>query len=120
MSEKRATERYEQIPIFSHLNEAEIGRLLRVTDEKNVAQGGIIFKPADPCDGLWVVLSGKVEIRRRGQNGEDTTVASLSNRSVFGEMALLADRPRSATAIVVDAARVLLVPKARFDELLEK
>jgi CRP-like cAMP-binding protein len=121
MSEKhRTTERYDQIPIFSHLNESEIGRLLRATEEVNAAVGTVLFKPGDACDGLYVVLSGKVEIRKADQNGAQVPIAALSNRSVFGEMALLADRPRAATAVVVEAARLTLVPKTRFDDLIEK
>ena len=56
--------------------------------------GAIIFGEGDPAAELFVVKSGTVEIRI-GSHLIDT----LGERSIFGEMALIDGRPRSATAI---------------------
>jgi CRP-like cAMP-binding protein len=114
----RPTERYDNVPIFSSLTESEIGRLLRTTDEVNAPAGTFLFKRGDPCDGFFIILSGKVEIRKPDQNGQESTIAFLSNRSVFGEMALIADRPRQASAVVIEPARLTRVRKDNFDRLL--
>lgn len=65
--------------------------------------GDVIFRQGDPADELFVVKSGKVEIRL-GNRVLDT----LDERSIFGEMALIDRSPRSATAVA--ATDVSLVP----------
>ena len=47
-----------------------------------------IFKPGDPCDGFYIILDGRVDIRIPSA-GNTTTIATLANRSVFGEMSFL-------------------------------
>jgi CRP/FNR family transcriptional regulator, cyclic AMP receptor protein len=65
--------------------------------------GEVIFKQGDPAEELFVIQSGKVEIRL-GNRLLDT----LSDNGIFGEMALIDASPRSAT--VVAATDVKLVP----------
>ncbi|MBI3723343.1 cyclic nucleotide-binding domain-containing protein [bacterium] len=117
----RNTERYEKVPIFGHLTQAEIGRVLRSTEELQVPAGTVIFKAGDTCDGFYILLSGRVEIRKPDQNGTEVPVAILSTRSVFGEMSLIVDRPdrkRSATAVATEPTHLNKVAKEAFDALL--
>ena len=65
--------------------------------------GEIIFREGDPAEELFVIKSGKVEIRL-GNRVLDT----LPELSIFGEMALIDSAPRSATAVA--ATDVALVP----------
>lgn len=67
--------------------------------------GETIFKEGDPAEELFVIQSGKVEIRL-GNRLLDT----LEEKAIFGEMALIDDTPRSATAVAV--TDVTLVPVA--------
>jgi CRP-like cAMP-binding protein len=114
----RKTERYERVPIFAMLSPVETTRLLQSTEEVVAEPGTVLFRRGDPCDGFYIVLAGKIEVRKPGVNGEDVPVAVLSTRSIFGEMSLLADRPRSATAVVVEQARLARMPKKSFDDLI--
>jgi CRP/FNR family cyclic AMP-dependent transcriptional regulator len=65
--------------------------------------GEIIFAEGDPAQELFIVKSGKVEIRL-GNRLLDT----LSDNAIFGEMALIDTAPRSATAVA--ASDVMIVP----------
>lgn len=60
--------------------------------------GAIIFREGDPAEELYVIKSGKIEIRL-GNRVLDT----LPERSIFGEMALIDASPRSATAVALTA-----------------
>jgi CRP/FNR family cyclic AMP-dependent transcriptional regulator len=64
--------------------------------------GEIIFRQGDPAEELYIVKSGKVEIRL-GNRLLDT----LPELSIFGEMALIDHRPRSATAVAATDATVV-------------
>ena len=65
--------------------------------------GEIIFKQGDAASEFYVIQSGKVDIRLGNR-----LLGTLSDRDIFGEMALIDAAPRSATAIA--AADVKLVP----------
>jgi len=65
--------------------------------------GETIFKEGDPATELYVIQSGRVEIRLGNR-----LLNTLSERHIFGEMALIDAAPRSATAIA--ATDVTLVP----------
>jgi CRP/FNR family cyclic AMP-dependent transcriptional regulator len=58
--------------------------------------GDVIFREGDPARELLVIKSGTVEIRIR-----NSLIDTLGERSIFGEMALIDSRPRSATAVAL-------------------
>ena len=58
--------------------------------------GDVIFREGDPALELLVIKSGTVEIRIRNR-----LIDTLGKRSIFGEMALIDSRPRSATALAL-------------------
>ena len=115
----RKTERFHQIPIFSNLSGQETGRILRITQEIAVPAMKEIFKPNDPCDGFYIILDGRVDIRIPSNNGT-TTIATLSNRSVFGEMSFLGKRPRSAWATALEETRLNKIDGDSFQAMLDK
>ena len=61
----------------------------------------IIFREGDKPDGVYYLCEGRVEISRK-VGGQDTVVAELEAGDVFGEMAMVDDRPRAATVIAMD------------------
>ena len=71
--------------------------------------GEIIFRQGDPAEELYIVKSGKVEIRL-GNRLLDT----LPELSIFGEMALIDHNPRSATAVAATDATVVPVSEKQF------
>ena len=62
--------------------------------------GDRIFSQGDRSDGAFLVIAGTVEIRA-DQDGESYTLAEIGPGSLFGEMGLLDDAPRSATAVAI-------------------
>lgn len=117
--EHRQTERFHQIPIFSDLSGQETGRILRVTSERNFTAGTEVFKPGDETDAFYIILDGKVEIVLPTPSGK-TTIATLSNRSVFGEMSFIGKRPRSALAKAIEDTRVNRIDGPQFQDMLDK
>ena len=70
--------------------------------------GDVIFRQGDPAEELFIVKSGKVEIRL-GNRLLDT----LPELSIFGEMALIDKSPRSATAVAATDATLVPVGENR-------
>jgi CRP/FNR family transcriptional regulator, cyclic AMP receptor protein len=71
--------------------------------------GDIIFNQGDPAEELYVIKTGKVEIRL-GNRLLDT----LPEFSIFGEMALIDRSPRSATAVAATDATLVPVGEKQF------
>jgi CRP-like cAMP-binding protein len=65
-----------------------------------------------------VIIRGKVRISREVAGMGEEALAVLGAGSVFGEMALLDEAPRSADARVHEACRLLAIPKDAFEDLL--
>jgi CRP/FNR family transcriptional regulator, cyclic AMP receptor protein len=75
--------------------------------------GQTIVRQGDPGDGMFVILAGEVEVVRLGPGGE-TPLTTLKAGDLFGEMALFAKEPRSATVRAKGEARVLSVDRRAF------
>jgi CRP/FNR family cyclic AMP-dependent transcriptional regulator len=71
--------------------------------------GGIIFREGDPASEFFVIQSGKVDIRLGNR-----LLGTLSDRDIFGEMALIDAAPRSATAIAATDVKIVPVGEKQF------
>jgi CRP/FNR family transcriptional regulator, cyclic AMP receptor protein len=75
------------------------------TPVRSFRAGEVIFNEGDPAQESYVIQKGQVEIRRNGR-----LLDTLTEKSIFGEMALIDHAPRAATAVA--ATDVVLVPVA--------
>ncbi|MBT5664314.1 MAG: cyclic nucleotide-binding domain-containing protein, partial [Rhodospirillaceae bacterium] len=89
----------------------------RGSSERVYAPGDIIFQEGDPGDEAFMIVSGKVEIST-GSGEERIVMATLGRGEFFGEMALVDDQPRMATATATQEAAVLVVPQEVFKKRL--
>lgn len=119
--EARRTERFHQIPIFSNLNGKEVAQILRISDEVTVAAGEDVFAPGHPADGFYIITEGRITIRIRKKAGDEPTeIATLSDRSVFGEMSFLGKRPRSGFATAATETRLTKLDGIQFQALIDQ
>jgi ATP-binding cassette, subfamily B, bacterial HlyB/CyaB len=73
----------------------------------------IVFKEGDAGDKFYIVASGGVEIIKN-INGKDTLLITLGEGKFFGEMALMSDAPRAATARCVNETQLISIDKVHF------
>jgi CRP-like cAMP-binding protein len=81
--------------------------------------GTTMFHQGEDGDWVYVIQSGLVEIRREFK-GQDCLLAVLGGGDFFGEMAVINERPRSATAIIRADAQLLAIERGFFLELFHK
>ncbi|MDR2517053.1 MAG: Crp/Fnr family transcriptional regulator [Spirochaetaceae bacterium] len=84
---------------------------------KTYRSGEIIFSEFESGDAFYVITSGRVELVRLFGNVEKILDILVSN-DMFGEMAILENSPRSATAIALDEVTVLEFNRDSFDLLM--
>src|SRR5262245_42562127 len=101
----------ESSRLFAHLPAPELKKLQEVTRELQFASGQQRFKEGDPGDGMYVVKTGEVQISAVMSHGERHVFSRVLPGDVFGEMAVLDNQPRSATASAEGDTTVYFVPR---------
>jgi signal transduction histidine kinase len=104
---------------FRNLNAAEQENLRKIAQERSFPSGQRVFKEGDAGDGLYVVKEGAVEISLEFGNNTRRVFAKLGPGEIFGEMAVLELKPRSATATAAVDTRVYFIPRNELLHMLE-
>tara|TARA_X000000368_G_scaffold373402_1_gene324372 strand:+ start:76 stop:561 length:486 start_codon:yes stop_codon:yes gene_type:complete len=94
----------ENVPIFEHLTEKELSEVVRLTHERTFKKDEHVFKKLAPAEGMYVILDGGVLIT---DSDSETVFATLESGDFFGELALLDEEPRSASAISTMPSRLI-------------
>lgn len=108
------------VPLFSGLNRRELKRIARIAHQRQYAQGERLFQIGHPGAAMFVIMSGKVDIVIPQQEQSDLLLASLAAGSFMGELALLDDTPRSASAVAAEDSQVIAFFRSDFNRLIEK
>jgi len=112
----------KQIAVLQTMDEAALSGLAAVLQENDYADGQTVFAEGDPGDSMYFIAKGCIHIEKRAQaaGAANKTLAVLEAGDYFGEMALLDQKPRSASAIAAGGARTLRLSKAAFDHMQDK
>lgn len=84
---------------------------------KTFPKGSVIFSEYEPGDCFYLIQSGRVQLIKI-VNGFEKNLDILQPSEIFGEMAILENTPRSATAIAYDDVKALEFNKANFEVLM--
>lgn len=105
--------------ILSGLSRQDLEALRRSGREVEVAAGTVVLREGAPAEALYLVLDGRLEVRKGGADGE-SVVGAIGPGEVFGEMALLAGRPRFASVRAMTRCRLLEVEAEALEQLLAR
>jgi CRP-like cAMP-binding protein len=114
MRSKAKTDLLKSVPLFEHCSRRDLARIAGITDEIAIDEGKVLITEGDRGREFFVIISGEVEVRRKGRK-----VATLQAGSFFGEMALLSNQPRTATVTAVTPLRLLVIEDRAFVDLLD-
>jgi len=111
---------FRSIYLFKDLSDEELALISDITAERDFFVGEVIFKEGDVGDAFYAVLEGKVRISKEINGAGEEALTILDKGSYFGEMALIDEFPRSASAVAHTDCRVLMMDKADFSQLLSR
>ncbi len=82
--------------------------------------GTVMFREGELGEEMFVIQAGHIRIQKRVGGNDDRVLATLGPGEFFGEMAILNDKPRTATAVVADdsPARLLVIDAHRFEQMV--
>jgi CRP-like cAMP-binding protein len=90
------------MPLFADVEEAQLQAIADDIRQRHFGRGSIIFREDDQGQTLYMVKSGAVRIFANTPDGHETTLILCSQPGdVFGELAAVDGRPRSATAVTL-------------------
>jgi CRP/FNR family transcriptional regulator, cyclic AMP receptor protein len=104
--------------LFSELDEGDLSRVAGVARERACPAGEVLVRQGDASNDLFTVIRGRLKVGSVMSEGDEVLLAVMGPGDVFGELALLDDKPRSATVIAAEPCRLLVVPGPSFRPLL--
>ncbi len=108
------------IPIFEGISSEEMDQIVKYAFIKSFDPGYVLFRENLIVGQImYVILSGKVELAKKNQTGEDVVFLTLGPGALLGEMSLFEQQKRSASAIVKEYSELLVLPKYNFDRMLQ-
>ncbi|WP_428670542.1 Crp/Fnr family transcriptional regulator [Reyranella sp.] len=103
---------------FGVLTEQETRELLRPSTVKRVQKRNVVFRRGDPGDGLYGVLAGRILITIDSIDGKELILNSHGQGEFFGEIALLDQVGRSASAVAGETSELLFLGRDVFRAFL--
>lgn len=108
------------VDLFDSLADAERQQLAMGLRYSPFAAGETVVRQGDAAEWLYIVSSGELSVRVRGEGDIDREVAQLAPGQFFGERSLLTGEPRSASVMAITDAECWRLDKEAFRELLER
>jgi len=106
------------VPIFSELSDADLDSLFRLSTRRHYPKDGVVFFEHEPGDAFFMILKGRIKVTILGDDGREVILTMLGPGDFFGEMSLLDNEPRSATAIASEDSELLSLCRADFQSSL--
>jgi CRP-like cAMP-binding protein len=103
------------IPLFSGLGQKDLVELGRITDEVDLPEGRVLARQGDTADAFYVLIEGTVRIEKDG-----AVLSEVGPGDFFGEIAMVARIPRTATGITATPCRLLVMSHGQFNSLLRE
>ncbi|MGO9612960.1 MAG: cyclic nucleotide-binding domain-containing protein [Dissulfurispiraceae bacterium] len=107
----------KKIPIFDNLSDRDLTHIERIVHRREYRPQEVIFRQGDPGLGMYIIENGNVTILLEPTS---QVLAELCDGEFFGELALLDDSPRTATAIAKCPARMLCVFQPDLFDLISR
>ena len=105
----------KRAPLFSECSKSELAALATTADELDLREGAVLTREGTPGREFFVLIEGTVRVTRNGRK-----LAELGAGDWLGEIALLTESPRTATATATTPVRILVVTDRAFRQVVQK
>jgi len=105
----------KNVPLFGGCSKSELQRIASLADELDLGDGATLIREGERGREFIVIAEGTVRVTRNGKQLRD-----LGAGDFIGEIALVADVPRTATVTATSPVRLLVVTDRAFRGLLEQ
>jgi CRP-like cAMP-binding protein len=113
-----ALEYFSRSPLLARIEEPDLRALVKRAEQRIYNAGQLLFRRGDPGDGVFCIVSGHVKVFLEGAEGGEVVVATRTIGDVIGELSLIDQHKRSASAEAVDRVKVAHIRTADFEDWL--
>lgn len=114
LRKNRKLELLHGVPLFAGCSKRELTDIAALADELSFAAGASLMREGEAGREFVVIVEGTVKVTRKGRK-----IAELSAGDFVGEIALVADVPRTATVVATTPLRMLVISDRAFRRLLQ-
>ncbi len=104
-----------RVPLFASSSKKELSEIALIADEIDLPKGKVLIREGDQGKEFFVLVDGTVDVIRGGRK-----LTSMGPGDFFGEIALVAKKPRNATIKATSPVRALVINERSFRALLER
>ncbi len=106
--------------VLAQLTPQELDSIVQMAGERRFTNGKVIFQKGDPGTSLMAVLSGRVRISAYSEDGKEVILNIIEPGHIFGEIALLDGKERTADATAMGPTTLLVLDRREFIPFLER
>jgi len=109
-----------RVDLFAELDQDELDLVAASAQRRELRRGDVLFEEGDEPDELFVVLSGRIALANRSNDGRESVVALMESGDLFGEMPLFDGLGRSTAARALEPSEVVAIPYAPVQQIYER
>lgn len=106
------------IPMFSRIDRADLDDLPLICDLYSYETGEIIITEGNISSSLFILLSGEVDILKKGHQKENIKINTLSSGATFGETSIFKNEPSTATVQASSLSLIMALSRERFSSYI--
>ena len=103
------------VPLFAGCSKAELSEIASIADELDLPEGATLIREDDRGREFLILIDGTVKVTKKGRK-----LNELGPGSWVGEIALIADVPRTATVVATSPVRLLVITDRAFQHLIRE
>ncbi len=108
-----------QVYLFEGLSDDELGAIQQHAVTKRYRKNTVIIDRGDDANALYFLVGGRVKAYVADENGKEIILSELGRGAVIGELALLAEMPRTASVMTLEDSEFLVLAKRSFMQCLQ-
>jgi CRP-like cAMP-binding protein len=109
-----------EIPMFRNVDHKRLKMFALMGETLTYRAGERLFEKGDDGDAAYIIIAGSVEVLVPVEDGGEAAVAVLSSKEIFGEIAVLCDKPRTTAISAKCDLTVLRLSRETFMNLLRE
>ncbi|HLA41885.1 MAG TPA: cyclic nucleotide-binding domain-containing protein [Aggregatilineales bacterium] len=114
------TGQLQKIDLFRTVEISDLEALVTAMQEETYPEGTVLFRAGEIGEAMYIIRSGRIRIYTHDLNGREITLTHYAQNEVFGELSPIDRRPRSASAAVIEPAKIFMLRREDLLNLLNE
>lgn len=108
-----------EVPLFAGLSEDDLSQLVGLLHRKTLPAGTLVVSSEEPGEVVYIILEGCLKVYAEREDGTQVVIAILGPGQTLGEMSMIDNVGRSASATTLEEAVLLWIDRATFRQCLQ-